>query len=425
MANDRSELRQSKLRQDTSSEAAGQFLLDLNDLAQPAGVGIAARYARLAFTGQLYVDERSISRAIANSKSPMADQILDTAEHLKSQDWRFLKVAPKEGFLFSDMRRYLTYSTSGWKGELQHILGFGHGQIKESALMFSHEIGHYDTKLLDYDVEKADLAASQTMIKRKMVGEGRAMLTESHMAEYLKPSTARLIERQVRLKDALKTGTLADFMATTHWYTRDLPVAQGNILLNNYLEKSFGSDLIDPITNKVRPFKLSSGYGQAIVTPLPEDATMKAWYEGPRGDYIANRKFPTNDPRHLHIEGHPLQTEFWQKTKFLRAGESPLAEIVGHGGRALAAGGLLLAVSDVVGQYQQGFSNGNGRVVRMGCAWMGYEAGASAIKKTALQIAVRRPFLATALTVGTALVGSLLLDKTMGEGLENAIKSGS
>jgi hypothetical protein len=393
-----------------------------SDMAQPAVAGLTARFAHLALTGQLYVDKGSIARAIAKSDSPVAKQILGTAREMETNDWRFLKAPPnwEYGGKYDNMTRTLWYSTRGWRGEFQYILGAGEGPITEAAVGFSHEVGHHDTNVASYWVEPADSGAYQVMAKRGIIAETRAMLGEVHMDQELGASTEFARERLA----ALRSGTLGDYISNvSHLNHGGLPDGEANQMVNQYLEKTYGKNVVDPVSGKVRAFDMRAGFGKNQVAPLATDGEYLSWLESEDGHYLNLRQDPSGlfEARNLAIEGQPLRTFMLQKTRFLRAGESSAAGIFGHGTRALAAVGLVFAANDIAGQYRQGAGAGTGRLACVATDWAGYEAGALAGRTAVKALAIYNPWAATAISLGTAIVASDVFDKGLGQRLESAV----
>jgi len=392
-----------------------------HDWALSADSALTARYAYLALSGELFVDKNSMAGKIAATKSPVADQILTTIKELEGNDWQFIKTPPGYSPSYISSLRQIRYPATGWQGETRFILGHGSSPINNSAVWFSHEVGHHDVNNFRYEVPPKS-EASMVMKKRGVIGETRAILTESHMSDLLKPSDPGLVGRQVGIKAALKNGTLGEYITTvTHPSLGGVPVVEMNKLVGEYVPRTYGQNTIDPLTGSVRPFNIKAGFGTNFVEPLVGDIDEIISETHPNFSHRANRVFQNNEVRLFKVEGQPLLTKVLERTKFLRAGESAWAGVAGHGSRAVVACGLALAASDLIGQYELSVSHGNGRLARVLADWSGFEGGAAAARSVVRAAALRNPWTATAVTLGAGLVATEVIDFAVGKALERSI----
>ncbi len=414
------------------SQRSAQLISDMHeerplavaaDLAKPVVAGLTARAAYLALSGQLYVDEHSIARNLSKIESPVAKQVLDTMGELKANDWNFVKGPANwtTGGAYEPFTRRVWYSTNGWQGELQHILGAGNSPVEKASVLFAHEIGHHDVNHLTYWVDPADSEASLVMAKRHLLGETRAMITEVHIGQQSGAITPSVLTRQA----ALQAGTLADHIVQSHPNSAGLPPAEARQLVNEYIDKTYGKNLIDSTTGKVRSFDMRAGFGQNNVAVLAEDAQYMGQLTEP-GQYKVLRGEPILEFRKLTVQDRPMLTKLLQETKFLRTGEgSNIPRIVGYGGRALGAVCLVLAANDVIGQYKEGSAKGTGRLARIATDWAGFEAGGRVAKLASAALEVRNPYIATAVVLAGGIVGSNIFDLGVGEKLERKISTGN
>ncbi|CAN5530517.1 hypothetical protein BH10CYA1_BH10CYA1_63450 [soil metagenome] len=390
------------------------------DLAKPAVAGLTARAVYLALSGQLYVDEHSIARNLSKIDSPVAKQVLDTMGELKANDWNFVKGPAnwKTGGAYEPFTRRVWYSTNGWRGELQHMLGAGNSPVQKASVIFAHEIGHHDQNRVTYSVHPSESEASLVMAKRHLLTETRAMITEVHIGQQSGTVTPCVLARQT----ALQTGTLADHIVQSHPNSAGLQPAEARKFVNEYIDKTYGKNLIDPVNGSVRSFDMRAGFGQNKVATLAEDAEFVSMLNTP-GQYKVLREEPLFEFRNLTVKDRPMLTKLLQKTKFVRAGEgSILPHIMGYGGRAVGAVCLVLAANDVINQYQLSVGAGTGRLGRIATDWAGFEAGGRAARFAAAAMKVHNPYISTALVLGAGIVASNALDLAVGETLESSMR---
>jgi hypothetical protein len=389
------------------------------DLAQPAVAGLTSRFAYLALSGQLYVDKDSIARTIAGAKSPVAAQIVDKIHELEAKDWRFSKGpvnCPTSGF-YEPFTRSIWYSTGGLAEEFRYILGTGDNPQKIAAPLLAHELAHHDINTVAYWISPDDSEAAAVMAKRHLIAETRAMTAEVHIGQQIGVLSSN---GKVRAA-AMKAGKLADAIIDSHPNADYAPRTEATDLVNNYLDNTYGKNLVDPSTGKVRPFDLRAGFGKNRVAALPTDAEYFAELNKP-GNYLAMRNDSLFEFRKFEVKGHPAISSLLEETKFLRAGESKAASIIGHSSRALGAVSLFLAANDIVGQYRLSSAAGTGRLARVLTDWAGFEVGAAGARSLVKALAIRNPYAATAIVIGAAASASNAFDLSLGKRLETAIR---
>jgi hypothetical protein len=275
------------------------------------------------------------------------------------------------------------------------------------ATLMAHELSHEDGILRDHPGEPALLPAEEqkTLARRLLATEARATLTQLHVADITGDTTLTNARARAAMQAQdlggliherwLKFGNKYDsFRAISRQEAKDF--------VNDYIAETFGPDVIDTGSGRVRAFDINAGLDKQIGS-ITGDAelseSMKVAQAGAR----------------------PLAGNL---SRFLLESNSGRALL--HGGQALGALGLLVAANDLDGAFRQGADKGLGRLSRVGLDWGGFEAGTAGgellVRGLAETLGEKKLALAAIplIIMAGGMLGSHWLDRQLGNRLEAA-----
>lgn len=387
-----------------SLRPAASRLLDAVDVAGDGAAGLSARLAYLGLTAQLHVDMFSVNRAMAASGSPVAQTLLENAADMKANGWQFLKSRETGpvGQYDAETRR-LWYQPQG--SMLKFVLGADQSPINETVPIVAHELAHHD-RVPFTPPKTGDEQVNRIMAQRLINSEVGAVLTQVHMNDQLSVRDRLDPDYSTNTRrEALRTGNLGQHLwAKTRLTQEFLDGEAVNQSVPGYIERTYGKDVIDPATGKVRAFDLKAGYG-IIAEPLPEDAATVAFREN---NYLATRASNTD-----------YRTSVGQN---LQLGEHGWQSALTHGGNALGALALFSVANDVVGAFAESPTAGVARLSKVGVDWGGYELGTRVAAVALRSLMMRNPVMATIGIVASGFAGSYLADASIGQRLETTIR---
>ncbi|MDZ4836703.1 MAG: hypothetical protein SGJ27_23230 [Candidatus Melainabacteria bacterium] len=370
---------------------------------------ISARVAYFGVTDQLHVDQYTMRKSLERMKSPVAKQLVDVMDDLVAKDWQILK----EPLLSSSGGSYNEFSRRLWYSERFALPGYllGQSPVKRAlSYPFSHELGHHKPSLC-YSVD-SPAADAETMAKRHLLGEAKAMLTEIHITEELKvPPHSNTLARKTALSNgSLGAQILIDHAQVTSALRNPLApkaVQDSNVnrMVNSYLEETFGRNLIDPETGKVRPFDLKAGINGPVIAELAEDPSFR---------YLTSKyKELRNEPDVEHRS---------RLGRFFKAGETKTGSIMMRGLKGAGAVGGMLMVTDVYGAFQDSSAAGFGRIGKLATEVAGFEAGTASGTAASLKLLSKHPKTRIITSLGAGLSGAYGAGEYIGKHVETMIK---
>ncbi len=381
------------------------------DLLSPGLAGVSARVATLGAKGELHLDVGGMKRQLGQIDSPVAKELVKRIDNMQSEGWQFLKAAPEAhaGIYQQNMRRVFFQQQGSM---LSHALGADLNPIKQTTPILAHEVAHHNGVLF-YGTEGFSQRDQAIMNLRKIEAETTSMLSETHIADKLgvKDNRPWNVSTEAR-RAAIQSGELGQYIIDTHGskYFKVSPDPQWvKTHVNDFIDTTYGGNMIDKATGKVRAFDLNAGYGRNIAALEFDKDAKFAWRAH---DFVGERiKYPDAD----------LRSELG---KTIRAGESKSMSQAAHISKGLAGFGFLLAVNDIPGAFENGMGSGVGRLAKVGVDFAGYSAGASAansLMAKAGDLALHYPKFGTAAVLIAGFAGAYLADKAIGKNVEKAV----
>jgi hypothetical protein len=390
-------------------------LLRDTPIADHALSAVSARLAYFGVTDQLHVDHFTMRKGLGRLDTPVAKQLVGVMDDLVANDWQFVKESSlsTQGGSYNQFSRQLRY-TERWA--LPGYL-FGQSPVKRAlAYPFAHELGHHKPPLSYYADPKTP--AGEIMAKRYLLAEAKAMLTEVHISDALRVTPHPLTQAR---KTALGNGTLGTQILSDHAFNTealrrpDVPRAvqesSANRLVNTYLEETYGRNLVDPSTGKVRPFDFKAGINAPHIAEIADDGLFRSELVK-EGNYKEIRKEPLFDQRS-------------KLGKLSLLGETHTGSVFMRGAKAAGAIGGMLMVTDVVGAFQESSRAGFGRIGKLATEIGGFEAGTAIGTAGSLKVLAKFPKAQLVATLGTGVLGAYGAGEYVGQYVETMIKGSS
>lgn len=411
---------------------------DLNrSFIDPTLRAFSARFAYLAATGGLTADNASITRTLKKA-GPMGEQLLGQLSEMERLGWKLQPIGLNDRYLQLEKPNLISrmgkmVSLSGYhydvfKGEnlraigynnvsnmLGGVMGSSYGTgdtVKHVTSIVAHEIAHHDKTLADFkDLSKLTAAEQQTLAKRLLATETRAILTQLHVADkvadfHLSNDSLRaaLMKRDLGgfIYDAWgkSSSTYRSFGAINRDYARTF-VNEFIDDLSTKTQARFSTPLVDVRTGKVGLFDVKEGAGNRFGSIAGDDELL--------------RRMQT-----------PVAENTASPGRFAAFMESKTGRVLGAGMKGCAALGLVATAADLNSAYGESISKGNARLARVGVDWAGFEAGTLTGSRLATALAVstkvKLPVVAIPLAaISLGIGGSYLADKTLGESVESYV----
>jgi hypothetical protein len=375
-------------------------------------VALAARFAYLSLSGKLDMDKQTIEKTLAKA-GPVGEQVLQRMKVLESEGWTFAQLTFNEAGLKEEhpnpfKRLMYWFNVGGYNDKngrrirygnplhtVSSVVGLTYGSgdpRKEAATVMAHEISHSDGIITGEN--KDYLPERQIFAKRLLATEARAILTQLQVGQSIGANelTADLMHEALRRKD------LGGFIYDNWRYKQFNAIDRKEAVTfaNEYIEKSFGPDIVDTETGKVRSFDIDAG--------LNEQIGSTSWD---------------------HLDNGPKPREM--KSPVNAASEITHAGSFSRWARNIFALGTLATVSDLKGAFQQGPAEGFARTSRAGTDWAGFEAG-NCIGAQAGKIAIRflappvARMLLPIVAIGTGCYLSTRADQYLGREFESTLR---
>ncbi len=381
----------------------------LSELLAPGAAGLSARLTSLGLKGELHLDVNSMKRQLSKLESPVAGELVNRVNGMQADGWQFLEAAPEaHAGVYQLSRRRIFYQPQG--SMLSHALGLELNPIKQTLPILAHETAHHNGALF-YKTSSLNAEERRVMDLRMLEAETTSMLTETHIADQLgvKDSRPWNVSTEPR-RAAIKSGELGQYILDTHGskYFKEMPEPQWvKSKVNQFIDTVYGGSIVDSTSGKVRAFDLNASYGRNIAEI--------------RLDEIARQKFNNIDYLNERIK-RPESDVRSKLGKTLGLGENQFMSTGAHVIKGLAAFGLLMAVGDIAGGFEQSVGTGIKRLTKVGVDWSGYGAGtaaANAVMTGMGDIAMHCPRIGTAAVVLSGFAGAYLADVGIGRYLED------
>lgn len=420
------------------ADNAGKNAEDLNrSFIDPTLRAFTARFAYLAATDGLTADNASITRTLKKA-GPMGEQLLGQLAEMEKLGWKMKPIGLSDRYLQLEKPNLLSrmgkmVSLSGYhydvfKGEnlrtigynnvnnmLGGVMGSSYGTgdaVKHVTSIVAHEIGHHDKTLADFkDLSRLTTLEQQTLAKRLLATETRAILTQLHVADKVRDFhlsndslRAALMKRDLGgfIYDAWgkSSSTYRSFGSVSRDYAKTFV----NEFIDDLATKTqakFNTPLLDVKTGKVGLFDINEGAGNRFGSIA--------------GDEELFRRMQT-----------PVAENPASPGRFAAFMESKSGRVLGYGMKGAAALGLVATAADLKSAYGESVSKGNARLARVGVDWAGFEAGTviGSRLSTALAVSakVKLPVVAIPLAaISFGIGGSYLADKSLGAGVESYV----
>lgn len=397
----------------------------------------SARFAYLAATDGLTADNASIAKTLKKA-GPMGEQLLGQMAEMEKIGWKLQPIGLNDRYLqlerpnlLSRMSKMLTlsgYHYDAFKGENLRTIGYNNvnnalgsvmgssyltgNTVKHVTSIVAHEVGHHDKTIADFrDMSKLTVPEQQTLAKRLLATETRAILTQLHVADkvgdfHLSNDSLRtaLMKRDLGgfIHDAWgkSSSTYSSFGSIDRQYAKTFV----NEFIDDLAVKTqakFNNPLVDARTGRVGLFDITEGAGNKFGNIAGDEEVLRRM-NAPVAETPAN------------------------PGRFAAFMESRTGRALGYGMKGAAALGLLATAADLKSAYSESFSKGNSRLARVGVDWAGFEAGTVLGTRLASALAVsakvKLPVVAIPLAaISFGIGGSYLADKTLGEGVENYV----
>lgn len=262
------------------------------------------------------------------------------------------------------------------------ILGAG-DRTTAAVTILAHELGHHDGTL-KHKVHPGDTSGNIAMAQRTLATETRAILGQVHLAQVGGANMARVPHGEGALQ-ALKNGDLGGYIYRNwhnwdsfspkideqlgqhhNWHRRYqlgvnpefrfITEAEARTFVNNYLQETFGPNLIDE-AGKIRPFDVDAGIGKMNRPAVPQDATTE--------------RALGNDYR---WSASPAEAEQLKQTELVSRGERNFGRAV-RGLQTLGALGMAGMASDVHRSFRYGTPAVGMKIGEVGLAVGSFELG--------------------------------------------------
>ena len=406
-----------------------------NSFIDPTLRAFTARFGLLAVTGNLTADNKAIAQTLRKA-GPMGGQLLEQFGEMEKLGWKLQPIGFNDRYLQLEKPNLLAragkmLSLSGYhydtfKGESLRTIGYNNfsnllggvmgssygtgNPVRHTAAIVAHEIAHHDKSLVDYkDITKLTVAEQQTLAKRLLATETRAILTQLHVAD----KVGDLHLGNDSLRAALMKRDLGGFIhdawgksSSTYSSFGSIDRSFAKTFVNDFIadlstktQAKFNNPLVDFKTGRVGVFDISEGVGNRFGS-IPGDDDMLRRMHAPAGEGV--------------------QTA----SRFAAFMESKTGRVLGHGMKGAAAIGLIATAADLKTAYGESVEKGNARLARVGVDWAGFEAGSFAGSRLATALAVSSKVKVPVLAIPIAAMsfgigGSYLADKHAGAGVEN------
>jgi len=404
-------------------------------LVDPALRAFTARFAYLAATDSLTANNGKIVGMLQKS-GPMGEQLLAKMADMEGAGWkirplsfndrylqlekpnlaaRLLKMGSLSGYHYDYFKgeQLRTVAYNNVANAMGGVIGSNYGSgtpLKRITGIVAHELAHHDGTLADIkNVSSLSRAEQQTLAKRLLATETRAVLTQLHISGQIadKHITDDVFKTALRKRDL--GGLIYDAWGksgSTYSSFQSMDRKQAAQFVNEFIDDlsaktsaKFGSPLIDMKTGKVGVFDINEGIGNRYGNVTGDDELLK------------RMGTPT-------VENGPKAGRL---AAFM---ETKTGRVVGHGMKGLAAVGLISTAADLRGAYGESFAKGNSRLARVGVDWAGFEAGTALGSRVATAFAasakMKVPLAAIPIvSIVAGIGGSYLADKYVGESVEN------
>lgn len=414
---------------DASQSITGNRATELPDERQPTNTsnnqnafynGIASRFVFQSMSGQLEFEPERMKRQLAKA-GPVGHQLLARMSELESDGWTFANLSVndpglKESYPNPIVRTWKWMKTEGYNHSLNkritvgnplfsisRLVGSSYGTgstLKENASILAHELSHCDGILTGNGVP--DEADRPVFAKRFLATETRAVLTQLHVAELIGHTDCDLDQ----LRTALKKNDLGGYIHDVWSYKefKTISRAQAVDFVNDYIDDTFGTALLDTNTGKISAFDIDAGLDTQIGVTKQDH-----WLSAAR------------QIRHSESPDHSLSSINHTLDSSHSIGLGPAL-------RSLAALGILGTISDLQGAFRTSPQHGVARLSRVTADWAGFESGnlvgglAGRSIARFLPIPAARVILPIMSVSGGAL-GATMLDTTLGTKLEHCLNA--
>lgn len=408
------------------SIARGKFAEQAWPVLKPEAQALAARATYLAVTDQLVVDNLAIQRALLKTDSPVAQQLLKRWQLMEEHDWTIQKRASTNANFGASYVRDQKLVNYAPQTKAIHNLGGVQGGLAEAVSQVAHELSHHDGHYW-YPIGSGDAGANVSMAKRILSTEARAILTQTHVLQSMNASAAEMgslataitaiknndlgghIHRtwpdwsidMAKIDELYKNPVNPQFRYARMTYPefRFLSEQQAREHVNQYISETFGKDLFDPKTGKIRAFDINAGIGEMNVPLHPGENPHPPFGE-------KYRWIPDNNERVKRPILDPLDRKLAGTNRALQT---------------LGALGALSITGDVATKYSEGFAAGTGHLGKIATTW-----GAFEVASRVSNIAIGRragPGVKLASALGLGAVASYAADRFVGPGVKESIKN--
>jgi hypothetical protein len=392
----------------SQNKSSADWSDSLRELLAPGAAGLSARLTSLGLKGELQLDINSMKRQLSKLDSPVAGELVNRITTMQADGWQFLEAAPEaHAGVYQLGKRRIFYQAQG--SMLSHALGLDLNPIKQTLPIIAHETAHHNGVVF-YQSGSLNSQERRVMDGRMLEAETTSMLTETHIADQLgvKDSRPWKVSTEPR-RAAIKSGELGQYIVDTHskFFKEPLEPQWVKTKVNSFIDTVYGGNIVDTASGKVRAFDLNASYGRNIAEL--------------RLDEAARQKFTNIDYVNERIR-HPESDVRSKLGKALGVGENQAMSTGAHVVKGLAAVGLLMAVGDIAGGFEQSVGTGIKRMTKVGIDWSGYAAGttaANAVMTGMGDIAVHCPRIGTAAVVLSGFAGAYLADVGIGRYLED------
>ncbi len=407
--------------------ANAKFFAAIWDFTKPAAEGLAVRATYLALSDNIVLDNIAVQKALTKVDSPVAQQLLQRWNLMEDQGWTISRrpsLHVNFGASYIRDKKQIAYCTQ--TSFVEHLFA-GPSRVKEAVGQVSHELSHHDGHNW-YPIASGNADENIGMAKRILATEARACIVDAHISQAFGKIQSRT-GHTLQTIDALKKGNLGqyiyetwpnwndNFASTDKLYAnhpnpqfryinltypefRFLTAEQARDHVNQYIKTTFGDDIIDHKTGKIRPIDINAGIGE-MNAPL---------YEG--------------DPRRLPFgDGYR-----WQAAADAPPIKAPFADSFDRGlgktHRALYALGTVAAltqVSDVHGAFHKSYGSGMGRIGKVAANFTAFELGMRASNLIVGRNV--RPLRGLACAIGAGIVSAHVVDSLYADKLEDSARN--
>ncbi|MBX9690998.1 MAG: hypothetical protein K2Z81_01340, partial [Cyanobacteria bacterium] len=337
------------------------FSEEAKETLGPGASAVCTRAAVLGLTGRLHTSFSSIERTLNAIDSPLGSQFSNRLADMRSNGWRFERVAPRDignaGGMYLPESRELLYTRPS---SIPYILGLTSEHPSASATsIVAHELGHHDGIRSHPESRLSGTSQLRTMAYRTLASETNAIVAQIQVEGALKADVFSGPYRSALLNNTLGGQIFRDWSRSVPAF-QSISEAEANTFVNDYIRNRWGPEIVDARTGNLRFLSLEPGGAPFEGEPLPQDAELAS-----RADDYRSRRVEANSENRL--------------LRLSRACQSRIGSSAIHGLKVTGALGACVMANSIYSGFNESVGSGFGETARAGVGFAGFELGTGAV----------------------------------------------